>query len=95
MPIPVFTMPILAFTFRRSGCSRCSDPCVHDGPKSAMTVKIHQVQFAPPGSHAKDGDEAFVPGERTALGKHLSIPCRGAVYALGRRVRQQCLEGLN
>jgi len=38
MPIPVFTMPILAFTFRRSGCSRCSDPCVHDGPKSAPIV---------------------------------------------------------
>jgi hypothetical protein len=33
--IRVFTMPILAFTFRRSGCSRCSDPRVHDGPKSA------------------------------------------------------------
>jgi len=25
IPIPVFTMPILAFPFRRSGCSRCSD----------------------------------------------------------------------
>jgi len=60
-----------------------------------MAVEIHQVQLAPPESHAKDGDKAFVPGVRTALGKHLSIPCRGAVYALSRRMREQCLEGLN
>jgi hypothetical protein len=35
IPIPVFTMPIRAFTFRRSRCSRWPDPSVHDGPKSA------------------------------------------------------------
>ncbi len=35
IPIPVFTMPIRAFTFRRSRCSRWADLAVHDGPKSA------------------------------------------------------------
>src|SRR3989449_11751981 len=35
IPIPVFTMPIRAFTFRRSRCSRWANPRVHDGPKSA------------------------------------------------------------
>jgi hypothetical protein len=35
IPIQVFTMPIRAFTFRRSGCSRWTDPRVHDAPKSA------------------------------------------------------------
>jgi hypothetical protein len=44
----VFTIPILAFTFRRSGCSRCSDPRVHDGPKSATTgVCATGVAFFP------------------------------------------------
>src|SRR2546422_6934496 len=43
IPIPVFTMPIRAFTFRRSRCSRWADPRVHDGPKSALGCEQPRV----------------------------------------------------
>jgi len=57
IPIPVFTMPILAFTFRRSGCSRCSDPRVHDRPKSARILalpKDHPERLVYRGSNLQD-----------------------------------------
>jgi hypothetical protein len=51
MPIRVFTIPIPAFTMRRSWCSRCSDLSVHDGAVRALelppTASVVQVA-APP-----------------------------------------------
>jgi hypothetical protein len=47
MPIWLFTIPIPVFTMLRDGCSRWTDPGVHDGPKSAVTAEAFVTNSAP------------------------------------------------